>query len=90
MSFFSAIFGKKEIEVAQSAGTAPPSATSSAQLIEEVKHTIELTEAELHDAEDQLAHAVEPNIKSSLEMLVARKTQAIADLHEKMASLQTK
>lgn len=79
MGFLSSLFGNK---------------TSSAPVIsvppnpaDEVKRQIETTEGELHEAEEQLTHATDTGIKTSLELLVIRKTQALKDLEEKLKSL---
>ena len=78
MGFFSNIFGGKQSAVQ------PPSP------IDEVKRQIESAEAELHEAEEQLAVTEDAEIKTSLEFLVTRKTQALSDLQEKLKSLSTK
>lgn len=91
MGFLSSLFGKKDQNVAEAAvaaSTITGQADGSSALIEEVMHQIELTEGELHDTQDQLSAATDPTIKSSLEMLVTRKSQAITDLHEKLTLLQ--
>ncbi|OGH63012.1 MAG: hypothetical protein A2848_00970 [Candidatus Magasanikbacteria bacterium RIFCSPHIGHO2_01_FULL_50_8] len=84
MGFFSSLFGGG----AQSAATAAAAAPLALSPAEEVKRQIETTEGELHEAHDQLEHATDPGIKSSLEALVSRKTQALTDLQEKLQHLQ--
>ncbi|MDQ5931569.1 MAG: hypothetical protein QG607_270 [Patescibacteria group bacterium] len=75
MSFFSKLFG----------GTsAPPVPVNPA---DEVKRQIETAEGELRDAEAQLSATADPEIKTSLEFLVTRKTQALKDLQDKLTSL---
>lgn len=78
MGFFSNIFGSKQSVVQ------PPSP------LEEVKRQIESAEAELHEAQEQLAVTTDAEIKTSLEFLVTRKTQALTDLQEKLKSLSIK
>lgn len=80
MGFFSSLFGSKSAP-----SLTVPTPISPA---EEVKHQIETTEGELHEAEEQLSHATDSGIKTSLELLVARKTQALKDLQEKLKNLQ--
>lgn len=82
MGIFSFLTGNKQ--------AMPPSpASTSRTVIEEIEHEIAMTEGELSEAEDRLSVAVDPEIKSSLELLVVRKTQAIADLKEKLAFART-
>lgn len=77
MGFFSKIFSKAAPAVGQ-----PPS------LVESVKRDIETTEGELADAQAKLVLATDAEIKTSLELLVGRKTQAVADLQEKLRYLE--
>lgn len=79
MSFFSSLLGgKKEESVAAQAPASP---------IDEVKRQIESAEAELHEAEAQRAAATNDEIKNSFDLVVARKTQALRDLEEKLRTL---
>ncbi len=75
MGFLSGLFGSKQ------AAIQPPSP------LDEVKRQIESAEGELHEAQEQLAATVDPEIKTSLEFLVTRKTQALKDLQNKLTSL---
>lgn len=75
MSFFSKLFGET---------SAPPAPVNPA---DEVKRQIETAEGELRDAESQLSATADPEIKTSLEFLVTRKTQALKDLQDKLTSL---
>jgi hypothetical protein len=75
MGFLSGLFGSKQ------AATQPPSP------LDEVKRQIESAEGELHEAQEQLAATADPEIKTSLEFLVTRKTQALKDLQDKLTSL---
>ncbi len=81
MGFFSSLFGSKS-NANNSSAEAGPVRLSSA---DEVRHQIEATECELHEAEDRLVGATDAAIKSSLEFLVNRKKQAISDLKEKLS-----
>lgn len=78
MGFFSNIFGSKQ------------SVVQLPSPVDEVRRQIEAAEAELHEAEEQLAATEDSEIKTSLEFLVTRKTQALTDLQEKLNSLSTK
>lgn len=75
MSFFSKLFGET---------SAPPTPVNPA---DEVRRQIETAEGELRDAETQLSATADPEIKTSLEFLVTRKTQALKDLQDKLTSL---
>jgi len=77
MSFFSSLLGGKKEELV--AAVASP--------IDEVKRQIESAEGELHEAEMQRAAATNDEIKNSLELIVARKAQALRDLEEKLRAL---
>lgn len=78
MGFLSGLFGSKQAVVQ------PPSP------LDEVKRQIESAEGELHEAQEQLSTTADQEIKTSLEFLVARKTQALQDLQEKLKLLSTK
>lgn len=82
MGFFSSLFGSGGSKTA-----AAPAAPVPLTPEEEVKRQIESTEGELNEAQGQLAVTADAGIKSSLEALVARKTQALADLQEKLQKL---
>ncbi len=77
MSFLGNLFGKKSVVAKLSES-------------EMISRTIEVTEGELHDAEDRLLAATDNKIKESLEFLVSRKTQAIADLKDKLRAAQVR
>ena len=77
MGLFSSLFGSKS--------TSTPLARPS--LKDEVKRQIEITEGELHEANQRLAAAIDAEIKASLEALVTRKNQALIDLEEKLKKL---
>jgi len=78
MSFFSSLFGGKKEESAAAQAPSP---------IDEVKRQIESAEGELHEAEAQRAAATNDEIKKSFDLVVARKTQALRDLEEKLRTL---
>ncbi len=77
MGFLSSIFGNKTAAPI----VAPP------QPADEVKRQIETTEGELNEAQEQLQRTSDAGIKASLESVVARKTQALKDLQEKLKLL---
>ena len=81
MGFFSSLFGSNNHAAAAAVVASAPLTPA-----EEVKRQIEMTEGELHDAQTQLETATDAGIKTSLELLVARKTQSLADLQEKLKS----
>ncbi len=78
MGFLSGLFGSKQAVV------------QPASPLDEVKRQIESAEGELREAEQQLAATSDQEIKTSLEFLVTRKTQALTDLQDKFKSLSTK
>lgn len=80
MGFLSSLFG---------GGKSVSNAVSVARtnLIDDVKHQIEIVEGELHEAREQLSTATDPEIKASFDAVVARKAQAVLDLEEKLESL---
>ena len=77
MSFFGKLFGSE---------TSPAMPKES----EQIARTIELTEGELQDATVRLAAATDAQLKQSLELLVARKTQAVKDLEEKLRATRAR
>lgn len=81
MGFFSSLFGG-------GSHSAAPAAPAPLTPAEEVKRQIETAEGELHEAIEQLGQTTDAGIKSSLEAVVARKTQALGDLQEKLKRLQ--
>ncbi len=83
MGFFSSLFGKSNDQSDSSKNFVAP-----ITLAEEVKRQIETTEGELHDAMVQREHSSDPEIRASLDLLVARKTQALKDLEEKLKNLK--
>lgn len=68
--------------------SAPALTPQPPTMAEMVRRDIETTEGELADAEAKLALAGDAEIKASLELLVTRKTQAVADLQEKLRYLE--
>lgn len=71
--------------MATAAMEVPPQPTGSME--EETKRQIETVEGELAETETQLVAATDPQVRESLQQLVARKTQNVVDLREKLAAL---
>lgn len=82
MGLFSSLFGKKTVSAA------PTPAPRSE--VEDIRHQIEITEGELHDARVSLEQAADESIKESFRSLVSRKTQALQDLEDKLRAAQAR